>query len=126
MSHGSADASSPASANGSGNVDGGANLDCRTAGFAMRVACFQRSADSPSGSTINLTMAAPDMNLFACMRDEPTRFDVKLSPHLGSVSTVDAPLALGTCVGAAAHFRYPQPAGRLSPVASVSGRCRRR
>jgi hypothetical protein len=73
----------------------------------MRVAYFQRSAGSPSGSTINLTMVAPDMNFFACMKDEPTRFDVKLSPRLGSVSTVDAPLTLGTCVGAATHLRYP-------------------
>jgi hypothetical protein len=107
MSHGSPDASSPEPPDGSGNVDGGAGLDCRATGFVMRVAYFQRSASAPSGNTIDLTMVAPDMNLFACMKDEPTRFDVQLSPHLGSVSTVDAPLTLGTCVGAATHFRYP-------------------
>jgi hypothetical protein len=88
-----------------GGIDGG--TDCRGAGFVVRVAYFRRIEGASNGRTINLTMVAPDMNLFDCMKDAPTRFSIELSPHLGSVSAVDAPLTLGTCIGAATHLRFP-------------------
>jgi len=85
MSHGTASASGSESS-GEEGVDGGTGRACRQAGLAMRVADYQRIESSIAGPTIDLIMANPDLNMFDCMKEEPTKFDVKLTralaPHL--------------------------------------------
>jgi len=92
---------------GEEGVDGGAGRACRQAGLAMRVADYQRIESSIAGPTIDLILVNPDLNMFDCMKDEPTKFDVKLTPRPGFAPANDAPLILGTCIGAETHASYP-------------------
>jgi hypothetical protein len=101
LSHGAA--TSPA--NGAGNSAGAPG--CRTAGTAIRVAYFQRGEGAATGSSLELVLVDPALNLFDCMKDEPSRFRVTLNPRAGSMNLGDVPLALRTCVGAETHVSYP-------------------
>ncbi|MGB8294529.1 MAG: hypothetical protein WCG85_03815 [Polyangia bacterium] len=106
MSHGTASASGSASSDEE-SVDGGTGPACRQAGPSVRVAYYQRIESSIAGPTIALIMVNPDLNMFDCMKDEPTNLDVKLTSRPGSAPANDAPLTLGTCIGAETHASYP-------------------
>lgn len=88
-----------------GNPGGGPG--CPTAGTALRIAYFQRAEGAATGSSLDLVLAAPALNLFDCLKDEPSQFHVTLTPRAGSMPTSDVPLALRTCVGAETHVSYP-------------------
>jgi len=89
------------------NADAGTSLSCTVPGFALQVAYFQRAQDSATGSVIGLTTVDPDRNIFDCMKDKPTKFDVKLIPRSGYVPATDPTLTLATCVGAETHVKLP-------------------
>jgi len=89
------------------NVDASIPSSCTTPGFSLQVASFQRAQDSATGSVIELTRADPDRNIFDCMKDKPTQFDVKLTPRSGYIPATDPTLTLTTCVGATTHVNLP-------------------
>jgi hypothetical protein len=82
-------------------------LGCRNAGATLRVASFQRAEGWINGPTVALVVANPELNLFDCMKDEPSQFHVTLRSRPGGVPASDAPLTLGTCIGANTHLSYP-------------------
>lgn len=88
-------------------ADGGPGDFCREAGSTLRVAYFQRQEDSSPGPTIALVMVNPELNVFDCLKDAPAKFQVKLTPRMGYAPATDAPLTLGTCIGANTHARFP-------------------
>jgi hypothetical protein len=103
LSHGRTPSASPAT-----DMDGGAHAtSCGRAGDVLRVASFERLEGSVTGPVVNLRLAAPDTNLFDCMKDEPSQFRVTLTPHVGSLPATDTPLTLSTCIGAETHLSYP-------------------
>ena len=73
----------------------------------MRIAYFQRSESGAAGASLDLALVDPALNLFDCMKDEPSRFRVTLTPRAGSMPMTDVPLTLRTCVGAETHVSYP-------------------
>ena len=109
LSHGPA----TTGANGFGAADGAKSGDgsdspgCGAAGASMRIAYFQRGESGATGASLDLVLVDPGLNLFDCMKDEPSRFHVILTPRLGSTPTSDTPLVLRTCVGAQTHLSYP-------------------
>jgi hypothetical protein len=108
MSNGTVAAQGARTSNsGNSNVDASIPSSCAVPGFSLRVAYFQRAQDSATGSVIELTRADPDRNIFDCMKDKPTQFDVKLTPHAGYVPTSDPTLTLATCVAADTHVSLP-------------------
>ena len=98
---------SRASSSANANVDASISPSCTTPNFALRVAYFQRAQDSATGSVIELTRADPDRNIFDCMKDRPTQFDVKLTPRAGYIPITDPTWTLATCVGASTHVSLP-------------------
>ena len=105
LSHGQARADSGAST----IVDGGspATLPCKAAGSSLRVAYFRSPDAGVGGSTLNLVTVDPALNLFDCMKDDPSKFDVKMTFHPGAYPATTTPLTLSTCIGAQAHASYP-------------------
>jgi hypothetical protein len=100
-------------ASGSGAADGAKAGDesnspgCQAAGTALRIAYFRRGESGAAGPSLDLVLVDPGLNLFDCMKDQPSRFHVTLTPRPGSMPTSDAPLVLRTCVGAETHLSYP-------------------
>ncbi len=103
---------------GAGNAtpgQGGALLDagsptplaCSTSGPSMRIASFQRQQNLASGSSIDMVLLNPELNLFDCMKDAPSRFDVKMTILPTAYPAADVPLTLGSCIGVQTHTSYP-------------------
>ena len=88
-------------------ADGGGDEGCEMAGSSVRVADFHRSAGAPIANQIDLTMTAAELDIFACLKREPTLLTVTLSPRLGSLPAADDPLVLGACIGASTQVSYP-------------------
>jgi len=110
MSHGTANTEGDApssSGTSAASVDSGGGLSCKEAGSVLRVAYFRRNGDVAAGSTIDLVIVEPDLNVFDCIKDEPASFEVTLTPHLGLAPATDAPLSFGTCIGAETHTTFP-------------------
>ena len=91
-------------------MDAGADaaaLRCRTAESSLRVAYFRASEADPSKTSLAMVIVNPDLNLFDCMKDSPTIFDVRMTLAPDVYPAADAPLTLATCVGAQTHVDYP-------------------
>jgi len=105
MSHGTASASGSESS-GEEGVDGGHGRACRQAGLAMRVADYQRIESSiavrPS------TSSCQPRSKYVRLHERGThqvRRQADPAPLLRTAN--DAPLILGTCIGAETHASYP-------------------
>jgi hypothetical protein len=88
-------------------VDAGSDVGCEMAGSSLLVADFRRSEGDATRNQIDLLMTAAELNIFDCIKREPTLFTVKLSPRLATLPAADDPLVLGACVGALTKVSYP-------------------
>lgn len=111
LSHGKAEADGGmgtlAEGNAAGTADGGVSPACAVAGASLYVAYFRNPETGASGSSLSMIAVDPTLNLFDCMKNEPTRFDIKMTVHPDTYPTSDTPLSLGTCVGVQTHITYP-------------------
>jgi hypothetical protein len=110
LGHGPATTGASGANAADGTTGGGESDDgpgCGAAGTEMLVAYFRRGESGATGTSLDLALVDPGLNLFDCMKDLPSRFHVTLTPRTGSMPTSDTPLVLRTCVGAETHLSYP-------------------
>ncbi len=82
-------------------------LACQAPGSSMQIAYFHRPENFPSSPSIDMVLLNPGLNFFDCMKDAPSRFDVKMTIRPTAYPAADVPLNLGTCIGVQTHASYP-------------------
>jgi hypothetical protein len=98
-----------------GGSSGGRQLDasvagslaCETVGGRLYVAHFQRVGEAALGNKLPLTLVAPDLNIFDCLKDDPTEFHVAMTFRNGQHPTRETPLTLSACVRTESHMGRP-------------------
>ena len=98
-----------------GGSSGGRRLDasaasslaCETVGGRLYVAHFQRVGEAALGNKLPLALVAPDLNIFDCLKDDPTEFHVAMTFRNGQHPTRETPLTLSACVRTESHMGRP-------------------
>lgn len=82
-------------------------LPCEIAGGKLSVAHFQAADETPVGVHLPLGLLAPELNLFNCVKDDPTEFHVTMGFRPGRHPERTTPLTLSTCVSSESHMGFP-------------------
>lgn len=80
---------------------------CAAVGARLLVAHFQRLAETASETQLPLELLAPELNIFDCMKDDPTEFQVKMAFRPGQHPIKDTPLLLSPCIRSETHLGIP-------------------
>jgi hypothetical protein len=73
----------------------------------LLVASYHRLATDPSGSSAELTIADPALNLFSCLSGAPASFRIQLKLAPGELPDTDTPLSVTSCMSAHAKIELP-------------------
>ncbi len=86
---------------------GSGALPCETLGGMLSVAHFQPAGEASQGPHLPLGLLSPGLNLFNCVKDDPTEFHVAMTFRPGRHPERETPLVLSTCVRSESHMGFP-------------------
>lgn len=80
---------------------------CKAESPGLPVATFRRPDIRSATPTVEMVIAEPELNLFECMKDAPSLFNLKMVIPAETYPVADTPLTLGACIGVQAQAGYP-------------------
>jgi hypothetical protein len=90
---------------GLGDTDGGAGSSCGAAG--LLVGSYRRLVSGLGGTTAELQIVNPAVNLFSCLKSAPANFDIQIRIAPGELPSADTPLSVTSCMSAHANVELP-------------------